>query len=159
MEDPLFATSINISIYNVYVAEEVIEDVCSSHPELVIRGSSLKFRGEEDADIYELHNVLWEKFQDYTARENITNPSVVLEVNWWDMKGGGMFMTEIVMAIFAVFALIIMVIALIIIGFSIRNFIERNMKNTGILEAAGYRTSELSAAIVIENALDRKSVV
>ena len=152
VEDPLFATSINISIYNVYVAEEVVEDVGKSHPELVVRGSSLKFRGAEDVDIYELHNVLWEKYQDFTARENITNPSVVLEVNWWDMKGGGMFMTEIVMAIFAVFALIIMVIALIIIGFSIRNFIERNMKNTGILEAAGYRTSELSAAIVIENA-------
>ena len=153
VEDPLFATSINISIYNVYIAEEVLDDLCSGYPELIIRGSSLKFRGDEDADIYGLHNVLWDKYMDYTVRENITNPSAVLEVNWLDMKGGGMFMTEIVMAVFAVFALMIMVIAMIIIGFSIRNFIERNMKNTGILEAAGYRTNELSAAIVIENAV------
>ena len=152
VEDPLFATSINISIYNVYVKEEVLEDLYDKHSGLFIRGESLKFRGDKDCDVYELRDALWSKYQAYTSHENIQNAHV-LEVNWWDMKGGGMFMTEIVMAVFAVFALLIMVIALIIISFSIRNFIERNMKNTGILEAAGYKTGELAAAIVIENAI------
>ncbi|MBP5655282.1 MAG: hypothetical protein J6X33_07170 [Clostridiales bacterium] len=152
VEDPLFATSINISIYNVYIKGDVLDDMCDKHPGLFVRGESLKFRGDKDADIYELRDSLWSKYQAYTSRENIQNTNV-LEVNWWDMKGGGMFMTEIVMAVFAIFAMLIMVIALIIISFSIRNFIERNMKNTGILEAAGYKTGELAAAIVIENAI------
>jgi len=151
--DPMFASSINISIYNMYISQSELDRITEAHKDAFISGSSLKFRGSADADIYALHNDLWNVYQTWISQDQARTAANALEVNWWDMKGGGSFMTQIVMAIFMVFALIVMVIAMIIISFSIRNFIERNMKNTGILEAAGYKTGELSLAIVIENAI------
>lgn len=41
-------------------------------------------------------------------------------------------------------------IALIIIWFSVRNFIEDNMKNIGILQAAGYTSRQLQAVSLLE---------
>lgn len=151
--DPMFASSINLSVYNMYISDSEINRITDDHPEAFIRGCSLKYRGGADADIYAIHEDLWDKFQTWISADEARNSVDPLEVNWWDMKGGGSFMPQIVMAIFMVFALLVMFIALIIISFSIRNFIERNMKNTGILEAAGYKTGELSLAIVLENSI------
>ena len=151
--DPMFASSINLSVYNMYISDTELDRITDEHPEAFIRGCSLKYRGGEDADIYAIHEDLWERFQNWISADESRNSVNPLEVNWWDMKGGGTFMPQIVMAIFMVFAMLVMLIALIIIGFSIRNFIERNMKNTGILEAAGYKTGELSLAIVLENSI------
>ena len=151
VEDPMFASPINISIYNVYMSGVRLDSLEKDYANYISKGNSLKYRGDAGCDIYDLHNRLWDKYQAWMSGDQARSSTYTLEVNWWDMKGGGSFMTQIVMAIFMVFALIIMVIAMIIISFSIRNFIERNMKNTGILEAAGYKTGELSLAIVIEN--------
>ena len=151
--DPIFASSINVSIYNVYISDAELNRITDEHADAFIRGFSLKYRGSEDCDVYALHTDLWERFQSWVSADESRNAANPLEVNWWDMKGGGSFMPKIVMAIFMVFAMLVMLIALIIISFSIRNFIERNMKNTGILEAAGYKTGELSLAIVLENAV------
>lgn len=151
--DPMFASSINVSIYNMYISDSEIDRMTDDHPEAFIRGCSLKYRGGADADIYAIHEDLWERFQSWISADEARNAVNPLEVNWWDMKGGGTFMPQIVMAIFMVFALLVMFIAVIIISFSIRNFIERNMKNTGILEAAGYKIKELSLAIVLENSM------
>ncbi len=41
-------------------------------------------------------------------------------------------------------------VALIIIRFSIRNYMEMNRKNIGILMAAGYTTGQMNAAVVLE---------
>jgi len=149
--DPMFASSINISVYNIYLTTSELDRLTEAHKDLFVRGSSLKYRGSADCDIYALHNALWDKYQTWYSENTSRNTGNVMETNWWDMKGGGSFMTQIVMAVFTIFALLIIVIAMIIISFSIRNFIERNMKNTGILEAAGYKTGELSLAIVAEN--------
>ena len=153
IDDPLFGSPINITIYNMYIDPEVLDDLIDKHEISFARGSTLKFRGEENCDVYKLREALWTRFQTLVSDGTVPDSSVVIEFNWWDMKDGGSFMTQIVMAVFLTFALIIMVIALIIISFSIRNFIERNMKNTGILEATGYKTGELSLAIITENAL------
>ena len=152
VSDPMFASSINLSVYNMYISDGELDRITGDHPEAFISGRSLKYRGGEDADVYAIHEDLWERFQNWISADESRNSVNPLEVNWWDMKGGGSFMPQIVMAIFMVFAMLVMLIALIIISFSIRNFIERNMKNTGILEAAGYKTAELSLAIVLENA-------
>ncbi|MBR2523855.1 MAG: FtsX-like permease family protein [Clostridiales bacterium] len=151
VEDPMFASPINISIYDAFLSQSEVDRLADKYENLILKGYSLKFRGTDDVDVYGFRDTIWEKYQAWLAEDQSRDSSFVMEVNWWDMKGGGSFMTQIVMSIFMVFALIIMIIAMIIISFSIRNFIERNMKNTGILEAAGYKTGELSLAIVIEN--------
>ena len=153
VEDPLFASPINISIYNIYISQSELDRLTDTYGDSFILGESIKFRGGENVDIYGLRDGLWNEYQTWKSEDPSRSACSELEVNWLDMKGGGSFMTQIVMAIFMVFALIIMVIAMIIISFSIRNFIERNMKNTGILEAAGYKTSELSLAIIAENVI------
>ena len=78
---------------------------------------------------------------------NVTN---YMLLNWDTMKSGGQILPMLVMAIFMVFALLLVIIAFLIISFSVKNFIQRNMKNTGILEASGYTVKELRRALTVE---------
>ena len=151
--DPFFASALGMPVYNIYMTPETLqafEDGCGPH---IMKGSALKFRCTEGTDIEQFHRDLWEIFSGWVSADPSRNDNSVMEVTWPAMRGGFSFMLRIVMALVTVFALMIMVIAMIIISFSIRNFIERNMKNTGILEASGYTTKELSGAILVENVI------
>ncbi len=66
------------------------------------------------------------------------------------MSGGTGMMSRISMGIILVFSLLLIVITLLVIRFSIRNFIEGNLKNIGILQAAGYTTKELQKTVLLE---------
>lgn len=151
VEDPIFASPINIALYNIYVSDAALDRLMDEYPNTLASGSSLKFRCASADKTYDLRNELWNRYNEWLSADASRSAADILEVNWLDMSGGGQFMTKVVMAIFTIFAVIIMIIAIIIISFSIRNFIERNMKNTGIMEAAGYKAGELSMAIVLEN--------
>lgn len=153
VEDAIFASSINISTYNVYVSDSALETLKNDNPTILIPGYSLKIRFNDPSTIMENRNEIWDRYIEWAGNDPAHMSLNVLEVNWLDMKGGGSFMTQIVMAIIMLFAVLILFIAVIVINFSIKNFIEKNMKNTGILEASGYTTKQLIAATVLENML------
>ncbi len=59
-------------------------------------------------------------------------------------------MPMIVMAVIFVFALILILIILLVIYYNIKNFMEENLTNIGVLKASGYSNKELSLSQMLE---------
>jgi len=66
------------------------------------------------------------------------------------MKTASLILPMVFIAIVLAFAFIMLVIALVIIHFSVKNFIMLNMKNTAIMEASGYCVSELVLILLVQ---------
>lgn len=176
VQDPYFASSINITIYYIYISQEMIDKLKDEHPQNVqaymvhkgiIDESELApvtsnvieyiYSTNDDTEYYttsELEQEITESYKDYIAPYSSAEPDKnytgFLAVNWQAMRGGAQFLPMIAMAVIFMFAVLILVIAIIIISFSIKNFIQRNMKNTGILEASGYTVGELRGALSVQ---------
>ncbi|MCR5087756.1 MAG: hypothetical protein K6B39_10205 [Lachnospiraceae bacterium] len=158
-EDPYFSSSINITIYYCYMAPSVIDTIAASHPGLA--GMGMVFRGKVSANALEnglktadvekavttAYHRLIAPYEEEHPERNYNNFTAV---NWQMMRGGAQFLPQVVMAVVLLFAVIILVVAFVIIAYGVRDFIIRNMKNTGILEAAGYTTSTLRAALCVQ---------
>lgn len=71
-------------------------------------------------------------------------------LNWKTMKMGDSVMPNISMGLILVFSMLLVLVSLIIIRFTIRNFLDMNLKNVGILEACGYTVKQLKLASILE---------
>ena len=148
VEDPLFANSLNISIYSVYLNENRVEDLKKENQtaktaEYVTHKVRLK-KGESSMDFdNRMSRLLTEKLPELSN-------SYTLSLNWEAMKSGDGMMSWISMGIVFVFSMLLILVALIVIRFSIHNFMERNRKNIGILQAAGYTAKQLNLTTVLE---------
>ncbi len=158
-EDPYFCSSVNITIYYVYMSQEMIEQLKEDHPDLVGQFNLCKGIVDEskltgDLGTTDIEHDITEEYKKLVAPYIEQNPEVnylnYIAVNWDMMRGGSQFLPMIIMAVILLFAMIIMIIAIVIISFSIKNFIQRNMKNTGILEASGYTVKELRKALKLQ---------
>ncbi len=148
VEDPLFATPTNISVYGAYISESRMEHLMKEHsavemPEYVQHKVRLK-QGEDilafDAKLLSL----------LTKEIPEISKTINLGINWETMKGGVGMMSRISMGILFVFSVLLIFVILIIIRFSIRNYIEMNLKNIGILQAAGYTSRQLNITVLME---------
>ena len=148
VEDPLFATPLNISVYGAYISTDCMEDM-------------LEENSMAKATEYVQHKVRLREGEDSFAFDNKISfilaqeiPEILqttnLGVNWGTMKGGVGMMSNISMGIVLVFSLLLILVVLIIIRFSIHNYIELNLKNVGILQAAGYTSSQLMISVLLE---------
>lgn len=146
IEDVMYATISNISIYRCYIP----------HDEFV------KLKDNDSSYmLYDQYNVRLtdvnksKAFEENTLKQmremiNDGNFSSYMGLNFTTMRmGTGMFI-NILMAILAVFAFFILAISIIVIRFSIITNIENNLSNVGILEAVGYTTKQLALASIIE---------
>lgn len=148
VEDPLFATPVNISVYGVYISSAVMESMLEENS--VAKASECinhKVRLKEGEDSFEFDKKITPII---TQEIPGVSESKGLGVNWASMKGGVGMMSQISMGILLVFSILLMVIVLIVIRFSIRNYIELNLKNVGILQAAGYTSTQLRMSVLIE---------
>ena len=160
MEDPYFCSSLNITIYYVYMAQERIDALMKDHPELE-KCRSLIHKGKindmSGISTIDMEKEITDRYKALIAPYGERNPERdylgYLSVSWENMKGGASFLSMIVCAIVMLFAVIIIAVAAIIITFSIRNFIRRSMKDTGALEASGYTVRELRGALTVQIAL------
>lgn len=159
IEDPYFCSTMNITTFSTAASKEMIEKIADEHPDIVRKRNMHKgvadtstFPKEYDTNDLEseIMDVYKNNLSEYAKKETDANYTMYMGLNWDTMKGGSQLIPLIVMAIILLFATIILVVALIIISFSIKNFIQRNMKNTGIMEAAGYTVKELRWALTIE---------
>lgn len=71
-----------------------------------------------------------------------------LSLNWQNMIAGVKVIPSIAMAIILAFSLILIIVVLSIIYYSIKNFIDEDLPNIGILKASGYTSFELSLSII-----------
>lgn len=150
IEDGLFPTPLNVNVYRCYIGEKYINEIKEKEAGVFNGGYyeyKVKLKEGESSQKFE------DKVSAIIAKEILDTVQYSnLQINWEAMKGGDTIMSNIGMGIIMVFGFLLMIIALIIIRFSIRNFIEENMQNIGILQAAGYTSRELKAAGMIEMA-------
>ncbi len=145
IEDPLFATVMNVSTNKCYISkkryEEILDDSpAAQNPQYVYHKVRLK-PGEDSVAFDE---IMTARFNENSLKKGLAATS------WEAMRGGDMMLSSIVMGIILVFSLLLILIALIIVQFSIHQFVEENMKNIGILQASGYTGRQLKWAGVLE---------
>ncbi len=159
LEDPYFCTTMNITAYSVQLTKEFIDELTGKYADIVRKGWFHKGIADrstfgEDYDTSDLETDIADKYKEYlavySAAEPDKNYNDYLLANWDFMKGGSAFFPQIIMALILLFAVIIMIISLVIISFSIKNYIRRNMKATGILEASGYTVRELRTSLTLQ---------
>ncbi|MBP5178553.1 MAG: ABC transporter permease [Lachnospiraceae bacterium] len=167
-EDPIFCSTMNISTHSMYISDTKMKELDGAdigfEKGFVYKGITdrevlehenldLADIEKEVADIYKMGLVEWEEKNPEIAGDpkNVNRfGGQYMLVNWDTMRSGDQIIPKIIMAVVLLFALMVLAIALIIISFSIRNFIRRNMKNTGILEAGGYTVRQLKTALVLQ---------
>ena len=142
-EDPMFSSPTNIAMYRIYITEEYLEEIMKDGKMDFYKGYEFKMKlnGSPDEAEKKYLSIL---------RSEIGNSGDNLGLSWESMKSGISLMSDIGMGIILVFAVLLVVIAMLIIRFSVRNFIEENLKNIGILQASGYTAKELRSSSLLE---------
>lgn len=148
VEDPMFATPLNCSVYSCYISNACMDDLLENTdmPKSSIY-TCCKLRLKEGENSFD-----FDKKVSSILTQNVPELSqtVTLGLNWESMRGGDMVMSNISMGIMLIFSLLLVVVVLIIIRFSIYNFMEMNRKNIGILQAAGYTSGQLTFVTIME---------
>ena len=157
-EEPYFCSTMNITVYYCYMTQEDVDRILDEHPELAgtrqVLNKAQISRPYGDYNPLDMEKDVTDRYKELISAYSDANPGYnyqhYMAVNWLNMRGGSSFLPLIVCAIVLFFALIILVVSVIIISFSIRNFIQRSMKDTGVLEAGGYTVRELRGAMTVQ---------
>lgn len=145
-EDALFATPLNISTSKIFISEKMYEKIGSENSEVDnIFDLKVKINNKSESRAYE-RSVLDTLYVDAPL---IANTDFV-SVNWSDMKHGIAMMPQISMVVILGFAIVIMFIILAVLYYNIKNFMDVNMTNIGILKAAGYTSYELRLSLMLQ---------
>ena len=147
IEDVLFATPANVSVYRVWLAEKTFKQIKSETVDATAEVTLYRIKLEPG---YEADVVETDLYKKIAKRIDGFAQYVGLSANYETMRYGDSITASMLTAILIAFALIILLITTVIICFSIQNSLERNMTNTGILEASGYTAGQLVASTLIE---------
>ncbi len=148
VEDAMFSTTMGISVYNVYFMESLLQEIVKDIPSLKdkkaymhkMKISDSSKSGEFDSKV----SALMAKEMPEIADQYI------FALYWTGMRMSSLFMPYITMGIIMAFSILIIFVMLIIVRFNIRNFIEKNIRNIGIMQAAGYTAKQLRLSVVFE---------
>ena len=158
-ENPLFCSTTAASMNYVYLSEADYKEIESLSSGKITSDIMLAYfyKCKADDKVTDMDALQQNISDDYNLniskleeKETDTSYDIVININKDLMLFGNTMFPYVSIGFIAVFAVMILVIALIIISFSISNFIQRNMKNTGILEACGYKVSELKNALTVQ---------
>lgn len=145
VENVMMSTPSNISIYECFIEKNRFDDIRNidglvAMDRYLVRLTDMNKSG--DASNYFMNKV----------NKNIASDKFTLymEIFYNNMKTGASLFISILMAILAIFAVLVIAIAVIVIRFSLNMYIESNLPNIGILESMGYTSSQLRMASVVE---------
>lgn len=145
VEDVMFSTPSNISCYRCYLTDEMYQDMEENESALVkSRLYNTLLEDVNDSKKYE--TALMKK----VAAESESGLTKLTDVNYMTMRDGTGMMMNILMSILAVFSVLIVLIAIVVMRFSVVSNMEENLPNIGILEALGYTGGQLARATVLE---------
>lgn len=143
LEHLYFATSMNISGYYCLISHDVFGKIASTiNPELV--GTFINCKVKEGTDIDAYDKEVQHLFDGMTTPVTIARPL---------MEMATLSTANIASAIVLLFTFVLVGLAVIIMYFSIKNFIELNIQNIGLLQANGYTAKELRRACILEEML------
>lgn len=146
-EDVFFATPINISIYKAYISQNCMEELKqdSKLAESFAHEYRVKLKdGESLPDFYnKMSGILPTQIPELSQY-------MALQLDLSLMKKGVTITPSITLGITFTFSVLLLFINIVIIRFSVRNFIEENLPNVGVMQAAGYSSGQLIRATMME---------
>ncbi len=151
-EDPMLSTPLSVTVYHVYISQAYYDKMMEEEPALSKQTVTLyRLRLEEGINTIEFE----EEMTGLIAREvsEAAEGTARFSLNWMGMRGAGCIMSYVGMGLALVFSGLLICVTLIIVCFGIRNFMERNLKNIGILMAGGYTAKQLRRETVLEMGL------
>lgn len=140
VENLYFATTMNISGVYSLVSHNVFEQMSADTDEMshmVVAYADAK--GGTDMDEYDL-----------AVQRALPGELSAFTVTKETMEMATTAVSKIASSLIMVFTLILIVMSVIIMHFSIKNFIELNIQNIGLLQATGYTARSLRLACVTE---------
>lgn len=157
-EDNIYCSPMNMGTYLIFVSERMYSRIEFENPEKAPGYVSVKTNFSKQARISgktgnEICDELFNEFNDWYLGYVKSHPDFVASSNFLPadlMKMASLILPMIFIAIVFAFAFIMFVIALVIIHFSVKNFIMLNMKNTAIMEASGYTVRELVLILLFQ---------
>ena len=140
VENLYFATSMNITGYYSLVNHKVFDEM-EAKLDPTNSFAVVLFKTKEGTDLHEF---------DLKVRNAFPGDAQIDSVDRDTMNIATTGMTNIATSIVLIFTIMLIVMAVIIMHFSIKNFIELNVQNIGLLQATGYTAKELRFACVME---------
>ncbi len=152
-EDSYFCSPMNMASYLTFITEDDFDDIRFENTDsIVVSGKRIatKLSGtarKKKVDEGVLSDAIVNEYIVWRSEYNAANPDVSIPgYNFLPqsiMYPASLILPYMFVAMVLLFAFIIFVISLVIIDFSVKNFIMTNMKNTAIMEASGYTVREL----------------
>lgn len=145
LQDVMFSTALNVNRYILYVKDAEFKALESQVPE-AMRTTYIKVKLENGSSSNEYQDEVIKKV---SLEKGIANEELMTS-NYEQMKVGTTTMISIVMMILIVFSLLMLVIALIVIRFTIVNHVEEDIKNIGAMEAAGFTSWMMRKVLILQ---------
>ena len=140
VENIYFATTMNISNVYTLISHNVFEQIAADTDEtgsMVVAYADTK--AGTDIDEYEL-----------AVQRALPGELSTFTVTKETMEMATTAVSKIACSLIMVFTLILIIMSVIIMHFSIKNFIELNIQNIGLLQATGYTAKSLRLACITE---------
>lgn len=149
--DPVFCSEMNVNFKPMIVTGSEYERLVGNIDNCLLEYVEYKCMVTPGSSPSDVAKTITKSIVDRSSSGEFKN----LDMYDWDrelMRTASVIGTDIFMVVILVFAVLIIIIAMIVTNYNIKNFIEKDMKNTGILESSGYTKAQLIKAIVVENA-------
>lgn len=159
-ENPIFCSANAVSVNYYYISDSAYDAMAAkagnNYQTSYINRYNF-YKAKVDHEVKDYNSLLQTITDDYSARvegyqaDNPTNDySIALDSYWQIIRMADMIVPLFMGSTIFSFAVLVLVISIIITSFSVNNFIQRNMKNIGIMEACGYTVKELRRALTIQ---------
>lgn len=148
-EDPMFATTMNISMYRCYISDERWNEILNSDEsikeKLRIECKMVYREGANEDDFLKY-------IQDEFTEGSVDNKDGIVDIGlqWSMMELGVTMVINVCMGIVVAFAILLVIVSIIILRFSVKTFIEDNLKNIGIMQASGYTSAKMRLVTMLE---------
>ncbi len=148
-DDNMFCSPMNMGMYKCYVSGKTYEKMAFENPDKISKMMFVNCKLTDTARKKNMDtNLIADDISDILVnwiQENMQGSEVItMNILPADIMGTASFIMPLMfVGLLMLFACIILVIAMVIINFSVKNFILTNMKNTAIMEATGYTVNEL----------------
>ena len=158
-EDYIWSSPMNMGTYWCFISEKMYNQIEFESPgyaapyyiiKLQMSDKAIKNHVSDDDEA----DAIFGEYNLWVQNYQKTHPGFYDDMsNYFScsmMMMAGMILPFLFIAIILVFALIVLTVALVVIDFSVKNFIMDNMKNTGIMEAGGYTVKEMVLILLVQ---------
>ena len=143
VEDVMFSSPSNVTIYKCFITNEFMSELKNS--KYFVQKDWYNIMLDDACKSSEFDEAICKKID---QMEEVTEISLV--ANYETMRVGTSMFVSIIMAIFTIFSLMFVIIAVVVMRFNVVANMEENITNIGILQVVGYTSRQFAGATIIE---------